>query len=611
MISVNNTYNTIISNGGHYEWRIVNGSNTFTVANLMGGRLNTGMMERVSIGNCVSAQLSLDLWGVTVDSSNPLVLQFRANNMSGSTSTWYTKGTFYIDTLEKSPYTEQTTVVAYDAMLKAEVGYMATGVWANPTDKAVIDNIKSDIGVSVEGENTNPVSGTYKLFVDNPITLANAPHIGENGTTDREMLSYIAMLRGGNWVITSANELKLICPSTTPTNTAQVDKAVVNFAASETLTVSKVKVNVDSETYYLAPSNITEDAWKALAGYCIEIYLPFYGSQSVADDLYTQYNGKTFIPYQAEKAYVDPKYEVGDGVRFQKDSTYYTSVIANQAINIDPLASSDLYLKSEEKLDSLYPYLSPRDRQTLYQFGELEESISDVSTVAGDASTAVGNAAMNVQTIYKSAVSGTTTLSPNTTWVTYAVGDQNTWTTTRPVYDSNYPIMFRAIQTQSVEQSSGQECSCTDPVIDTTTTIIDGRHIITGTIDATKITAGSLSVGCFDENVQGSLSNADAAMDLASDNADEINKMHGYMQYNPDTATLTLGDQNSQFKAELSNTELAFKQNNAKVAYISNSKLFITDTEVKNSMRLGKYEWVIDNDENSQTYGRMSLKWVN
>ena len=499
MISVDSNYTNLRSAGASVEWQIVNGANTYTTANLISGKISAGYMENVSIGNCISAELDLELWGVTVDSSNPLVVQFRAD---GGT-TWYTKGTFYIDTLEKNPYNENTTVKAFDAMLKTEVGYMASGVWANPTDEDVVDDIATDLGVTVE-------SATATALNTDPITLSNAPHIGENGTTDREMLSYIAMLRGGNWVITSANELKLICPSTTPTNTAQVDKAVVNFAASETLTVSKVKVNVDSETYYLAPSNITEDAWKALAGYCIEIDLPFYGTQTVADDLLTQYDTKTFVPFQAEGAYVDPKYEVGDGVRFQKDSTYYTSVIANQTIDISWLCPSDLYLKGEEKLDSLYPYLSPRERQTLYQFGELEDAVDTAQSAANAAQASADGANYREQIIYISKVSGTNTVSANTTWVTDATGNQNTWTTTRPVYSSSYPVLFVATQRQSVSQSGGTTCTCTTPVKDQTTTVIDGGHITTGTIDAsvvnvTNINASNINTGTLNAiNITGS-----------------------------------------------------------------------------------------------------------
>ena len=34
--------------------------------------------------------------------------------------------------------------------------------------------------------------------------------MGEDGTTDREMLSYIAVLRGGNWIINDDNQLQLV-----------------------------------------------------------------------------------------------------------------------------------------------------------------------------------------------------------------------------------------------------------------------------------------------------------------------------------------------------------------------------------------------------------------
>lgn len=489
MISVNTNYTNLRDSGANIEWRIVNGSNTFTVANLISGTLSAGCMEKVSIGNCFSAELDLTLWGVTVDTSNPLVLQFRA---SGGT-TWYSKGTFYIDTLEKSPYTEETEIKAFDAMLKTEVGYMATNVWVNTTDLEVVNNIASDLGVAIDGN-------TFLDLDSNPIALTHAPHIGENGTTDREMLSYIATMRGGNWIIDSNNSLRLIYPSNAPANTANVDLAVVNFAASETLTVSKVKVNVDSETYYLAPSNISEDAWKALAGYCIEVKLPFYGSQAVADALLTQYNGKSFVPYQSEGAYVDPKYEIGDGVRFQKGTTYYTTLIANQIIDIGWLCPSDLYLKDEEKLDSLYPYLSPRERETLYQFEELQSAVEDAESAASAAQTAVGNANYKEQTIYISKASGTSSVAANTTWVTNTTGNQNEWTTTRPVYDSRFPVLFVATQRQSVSQSSGTTCTCTTPVKDQTTTVIDGGHITTGTIDAsvvnvTNINASNIETG--------------------------------------------------------------------------------------------------------------------
>ena len=104
-------------------------------------------------------------------------------------------------------------------------------------------------------------------------------------------------------------------------------------------------------------------------------------------------------------------------------------------------------------------------------------------------STHNGSGAVNrqEQLIYRSAASGTTTMSGTTTWVTDVTGGQNTWTAVRPQYSQTYPVLFIATQRQTM----GGTVTCTTPKIDETTTVIDGGHIITGTIDANKITANS------------------------------------------------------------------------------------------------------------------------
>ena len=118
------------------------------------------------------------------------------------------------------------------------------------------------------------------------------------------------------------------------------------------------------------------------------------------------------------------------------------------------------------------------------------------------------------QTIYYSASSGTSSISANTTWVTDATGAQNTWTTVRPEYSQSYPVLLVAHQRQTVSQVSGTSCSCTTPIVDKTTTIIDGGHIITGTIDASKLNAtninasNSLTIGALDLNTQDAILNS-------------------------------------------------------------------------------------------------------
>lgn len=141
------------------------------------------------------------------------------------------------------------------------------------------------------------------------------------------------------------------------------------------------------------------------------------------------------------------------------------------------------------------------DSNLTYALNTATSAVSD----AADAQSTADSAVYREQTIYKSAASGTTTLPAYTTWVTNAQGGQNQWTQVRPVYNSSYPVLFVAVQRQTMAQSSGSTCSCTAPVIDQTTTVIDGGRITTGTIDAgvvnvTNINASNITTGSMSAN---------------------------------------------------------------------------------------------------------------
>lgn len=122
-----------------------------------------------------------------------------------------------------------------------------------------------------------------------------------------------------------------------------------------------------------------------------------------------------------------------------------------------------------------------------------------ITTAASDASTALSNAATaqstaesansQEQLIYISKASGTTTQSATTTWITDTTGNQNTWTIKRPTYNSSYPVLFVATQRKNVAGT----VTCTTPQIDNTTTVIDGGHITTGTIDASVVNVSNIN----------------------------------------------------------------------------------------------------------------------
>lgn len=73
-------------------------------------------------------------------------------------------------------------------------------------------------------------------------------------------------------------------------------------------------------------------------------------------------------------------------------------------------------------------------------------------------------------------------------------------------------------------------------------------------------------------------------------------------------ALIELGKVGNAFTAELSNEELAFKENGQRIAYISNQILVITNAEIRNKLSLGNESrgWF---DFLPRASGNLSIKW--
>ena len=73
-------------------------------------------------------------------------------------------------------------------------------------------------------------------------------------------------------------------------------------------------------------------------------------------------------------------------------------------------------------------------------------------------------------------------------------------------------------------------------------------------------------------------------------------------------ALIELGKVGNAFTAELSNEELAFKENGQTIAYISNQSLVITNAEIRNKLSLGNEDrgWF---DFIPRANGNLSIKW--
>lgn len=117
--------------------------------------------------------------------------------------------------------------------------------------------------------------------------------------------------------------------------------------------------------------------------------------------------------------------------------------------------------------------------------GQYDYNLTTALQTADTAASDVSSAASEIQTVYHSAASGAIVTVPSG-WVANNTGNQNVWTTVRPVYNAAYPVLYVANQRKSMAGT----ITCTTPAIDETTTVIDGGHITTGTIDANRIRAG-------------------------------------------------------------------------------------------------------------------------
>ncbi len=388
MISVSTTYNNIILAGGQYEWQIINGASTFSKVNLISGKITRTAYEQLSIGNVLSAQLDLELRDVTVDTTSPLRIQFRATDGSSSSS-WYDKGYFFIDTVESSPYSDITKITAFDAMLKTETPYQTSGEWTPTTDAVVLQRIVSDMGVVID-------TATLNIFANDPIMLNASPNIGTDGTTDREILSYLGAMRGGNWIIGYDGKLYLQLLSPTATNTAAVGDAVVSFDASPTETIKRLRVWTSDDTCYAypplplqthTPADITDHnaeallvwansyiaGWDEIGGRCIDVKIPFWCDYAMGADLFAQLKDKAFVPFVANETYLDPKYEVGDGITI-KD---VTSIIANCTTTLNPLSPCDISLQKEDVINSYYPYKSTVQRTMEYNIAQNSATLAE------------------------------------------------------------------------------------------------------------------------------------------------------------------------------------------------------------------------------------------
>ena len=129
--------------------------------------------------------------------------------------------------------------------------------------------------------------------------------------------------------------------------------------------ITRVNLSVDSDHYYTAGDD---------TGRAIEVTCP-WGSQEMANSILASVSGKTYQPYTATDALLDPAAEIGDAVTV---GGYY-SVIANASTSFDRACAPIISAPESDEIDDEYPYESKERRETNRQLAQTRSLISKTS----------------------------------------------------------------------------------------------------------------------------------------------------------------------------------------------------------------------------------------
>lgn len=522
--------------------------------------------DGLSIGNAVAAscQFSVLANAAAIPKAAPVRIEMRLR--SGDTmSEWLPAGTFYISHRSYDPVSGVLTVECFDALLRANADAPPpSGIWVTDQGVEVVTNAGENIVFGFDypqttGDMVAKIAALLGVTPD-PRNVIDSGTIEApaNGTTLQDILKKIGTLNGGNWIISPANQLRLV-PVVSAANAASANGNVVDLLGI-TQGISARSVRTITGVRYTDPEAGTTQVIGTEQGLVVSAGEV---TATQAQAIYNRLQGMTYQAYALSGAIYDPAAELGDYVRGGANGEI-RSVLYSETAVFSELFHADISAPESGELADEYPYLgaSAKALNEAKNFAEdaaseaeeaaksyaddvasgLDQSLDQTaifnrltnngqaqgmflengnvyfnatyiqtgtlavqrlsqgvqaSLANGDAAYADASAAQHL--IYKSATSALPVPSTPSGWVTEDRNIQNTWTTTRPQYSSSYPVLFVALQREGVDGA----ITCTTPVVDQTTTIIDGGRITTGTIDAgvaniININASNINTGTLD-----------------------------------------------------------------------------------------------------------------
>lgn len=176
--------------------------------------------------------------------------------------------------------------------------------------------------------------------------------------------------------------------------------------------------------------------------------------------------------------------------------------------------------------------------------------------------------------------------------------DDGTYTTTTPTlandlksiiddYDNRINNMNSQLQQATKDASSSIEqtkTSILQTVSENYYSASDGANLAS-TVSTIQQTTESIQMDFVKKEDFSSLS------DTVSSNQTQLNT---YIRFNADG--IEIGKQESEFKTKQTNSRYSILQNNDEVAYFANNRMYNSNIEVSNSLRIGNFGFIVNGD---------------
>lgn len=319
------------------------------------------------VGNCVAATLQISL-RTTADLPKSALVELYARIKAPGAITGPTRermGKYYISRREVHPETGVTTLLCYDAMLKADAPYVPANV---PSGGIYMYNAYFEIAQAMGLSTWNKDA----LALDEAYMLTEFPA----SQTMRDVLAKIAAVNGGNIFITPEGYLRFIRLKSAENATAATEDVVDilgiigDLAVSPAVTITGFRWMQDGE----------EQLTGTDTGLVVDLTDAPMNS-AIATNLSSTLIGITYQPYTASSAIYDLAAELGDYVRRQltvdgTTTTYISGILCAETVSYCAAARGTLSAPSPPEFADEYPFLGGATK-TLAEAKEYTDALSD------------------------------------------------------------------------------------------------------------------------------------------------------------------------------------------------------------------------------------------